>query len=556
MRRRMAWLVDPYQTTLFKVFAEGARVDEVPMPLWKDSELDSRIFPSRYDLENHFVLGEAFMKYPNSRKARRKMFRRLPYGAVPGYAPICFDTNDPLTVWSGGAQRACRVVPGDSPELKPFKSFCERKFDKWFARGLGRAVVPTFEEWLESTKNFNEERKQELRNANNENRGGVPPPSICEKVDGFCKTESYSLFKWPRWIMSRHDRFKVWFGPAVKAMEEKLYQLKWFVKHVPVSDRATVVAGLRKAGRRYYMVDFSAYESHFSPDRMEACEFVLMDCLLRDWIGKQQAKCTLSGWNRIKFRGWLHMIALVLARRMSGEMSTSAFNGIANLCLTKYIVHKKKGKVDILVEGDDSIFSTTVPISAQDYLDLGFTAKVVEIVDPWEPVPLDPNVEKGSMAFCGIFYAADGTALKEPRKFLTSFGWTHSFIHAGDKIMNMLLRAKALSAIYEAPQCPIIGAMAREALKRTHGVVIREDVWRATWKYNFGDYELPKNEVVVPEFKPSLEARSSFARVFGVSEPDQLRIEAALTGDISVVASVLPPTFDQLFYSSRYVVVG
>jgi len=207
---------------------------------------------------------------------------------------------------------------------------------------------------------------------------------------------------------------------------------------------------LKKAGRRYYMVDFSAYESHFTPMRMWACEFALMKILLKDWMHNETAQAVLSGWNALKFKNWLKMTALILARRMSGEMSPSAFNGIANLCLTKYIVHKKGGKVDILVEGDDSIFSSTVQVTPQDYEALGFTAKVVEIEDVWMPMPLTSGVEPGSMAFCGILYSTDGNALKEPRKFFQNFGWTHSFINAGPTIMNMLLRAKALSACYEA----------------------------------------------------------------------------------------------------------
>lgn len=536
--------IDPYVTRDYKIFVEGARVDEVPMPGRKSTLADFGIQ----------------VRHGRLRRPRRKMYRRLSFGAVPGYSPICFDTNDPLTVKTGCEQRVLRVNPPPvAQELAQFNAFCKKKFEKWFSKSLGQATQIGFEEWLNSLQNVNELRKFQFEQANLLNRGGPPPLSIARKVVCFIKTEFYSTFKYPRWIMSRKDQFKVLFGPIVKAMEAVVYQRPEFVKHISMADRAERVSSLNKAGRRFYIADFSSFESSFLPSVMAACEFELMRTLVPWWVWTHYCENVLAGTNRLTIQS-LFVLVYVLGRRMSGEMSTSLFNGITNLMLTKYIVHKKKGHVDILVEGDDSIFSSTVEITPKDYEDLGFTAKVVEVTSPTCPIPLDTSIEPGSIAFCGITFSNDGQAMREPRKFLQGFGWTHSFIHSGPWLLDQLLRAKALSACYESPNCPIVGVMAREALRQVGNVTIEQRVVNEIYNVHAAmGYEAGKlfGKSAVPEFNPTFETRECFAKCFGVGIETQLEVEAAIrAGDMVKVSQLIPPTFDQLFFTSRYVVAA
>lgn len=71
--------------------------------------------------------------------------------------------------------------------------------------------------------------------------------------------------------------------------------------------------------------------------------------------------------------------------------------------------------------------------------------------------------------------------------------------------MDELLRAKALSACYETPHCPVIGKIARYALERTRGVhprFVRD-----------GYHDVPMlDEFDVPKFEPTDLTRELFAR--------------------------------------------
>lgn len=541
-RATTVW-IDPFTTRDYKVFVEGARVDEVPMPGEKESLAD-------YGVK---------VRDGNLRRPRRKMYRRLPFGAVPGYSPICFDSNDPLTVRKGCEQRVLRVSPSPGRQiLHEFRLYCRAKFHKWFSQGTGCAEQLTFEEWLASLLNVNELRKFQFEQAHMRNRGGPPPPSVAKRVVCFIKTEFYSTFKFPRWIMSRKDQFKVFFGPIVKAMEKVVYTRPEFVKHMTMAERAERVHQLDGAGRVPYIADFSSFESSFIPAVMAACEFELVDALVPWWVRKEYAQNVLSGLNELTILTLLVLVHLQ-GRRMSGEMSTSLFNGVANLMLTKFIVHRKKGKVNILVEGDDSVFTTTVPVQPADYEKLGFSVKLIEVESATMPIPVDKTIESGSVAFCGIVFSRDGQAMKEPRKFLQGFGWTHSFIHAGQGLMMQLLRAKALSACFEAPNCPIIGQMARCALEKTAGVVVEERVLDEVYNPHaaVGYERSVLRSTKVPEFSPSFETRESFAAVYGITIEQQLEIESAIReGDMVRVSLALPPTFEQQFFTSRYVVVA
>jgi len=514
------------------VFAEGQRIDEIPLAPPQPAD--------------HICDGvRAVLLVPIKRRDRRRMFRRLPYCAVPGYAPICLDSNDPETVACGFKQRLARVVPPADPELlKEFSKFCSLEASK-----LPSLLPMTFEEWLENT-NYNENRKNQLREAFERNHGSPPERTRAQRISAFVKTEFYTALKHCRWIASRADCFKVFAGPAAKTVESVIYQLPWFIKHTPVPDRPAAVASLRQAGRRYYLTDFTAFESHFVPEVMTACEAVFYKHILKDWEHVDFMISILTGKN--KLRTPLGVTAELIGRRMSGEMFTSVGNGITNLMLAKFLANRQGHELYGFVEGDDGLFATEATLTQEMYRDLGFTIKIVEVDDPCRAIPLTPGVEAGSMAFCGLIFSDAGEIIKDYRKFFQGFGWTHSFITAGDRIMLQLLRAKALSTIYETPQCPIIGAMARYALGQTRDVAISKTVRSAFDEWHY----VPKDEIPIPIFNPDTTTRDLYSRVFGIPESVQLVVEQAIEqGDFDRVAQLLPAPSVSATFADRYVVV-
>lgn len=495
--------MDCYVTSR-KVYVEGARVSEINLPV-PDGKLV-------HD-------GLASIQLPAVRKERRRMFRRLNFGAVPGYAPICLDSNDPDTVKNAFNQRLFRTVPrSDYDVMQRFRNFVRN-----FVRTNIPKVRPMdFEEWLSSTS-YNDARKNELRFANEQLRGGLPTRKLASHIDTFVKTEFYPTLKHARMINSRHDAFKVWSGPRFKAIEEVIYDLPWFIKHVPVPMRPFKIMDLRKSGCHYYATDFTAFESHFIPKLMNICECELYRWCLANERDAGFLCSILMGPNRMRTR--THVFATCRGRRMSGDMCTSLGNGFTNLMLAMFLVSEKHGSMQGYVEGDDGIFASTVPLTSSDYEKMGFTIKIEEVADPC------------SASFCGLIFADGGQIVRDPYKFLQGFGWTSSFINAGSRIMDELLRAKALSCVYETPQCPIVGALARAALKRTEHVHPRfvQD----------GYHDVLPDVVDIPAFAPSMATRELFSVLYGISIQHQLLLERALSsGNMQRVASLLPPPLD------------
>jgi hypothetical protein len=203
--------------------------------------------------------------------------------------------------------------------------------------------------------------------------------------------------------------------------------------------------------------------------------------------------------------------------------------------LVKYIAHLKNGHVEGFVEGDDGIFACDFELTARDYEKLGFTIKIEEVDDP------------RAASFCGMIFSDSGEIIRDPRRFIEKFGWTLSFVSAGDKIMDELLRAKALSTVYETPQCPIVGVFAREALKHTSHVHPR---------FVRDGYSLPLPDVInIPDFNPSISTRELFESVYHVSIAEQLLMEEAVRkGDLNLVSSIMTPHSDIEDYAGKYVV--
>jgi len=203
--------------------------------------------------------------------------------------------------------------------------------------------------------------------------------------------------------------------------------------------------------------------------------------------------------------------------------------------LAKYLASKQGCELTGFVEGDDGLFATAAELRIEDYAKLGFTIKIDEIDDPC------------TASFCGMVFADSGQIVRNPVDFLACFGWTGSFISGRRELMQSLLRAKALSTVYETPQCPIVGALARKALRDTRGSVPKfvQD----------GYHVFPKDEIPLPEFCPAEDTRQLVARLYGISVATQLLIEHMIDdGDLDHIVQLLPQdrVKPYLEYSSKY----
>jgi len=438
---------------------------------------------------------------------RRRMFHALdPKLVATGKAPVHVDTNDIDTQVDGIAQRMGRIVPeGNRNRIQKLAHYV----DKWCLKYLKPLTQqPSFNDWIETNTSYTQARKDELIKCFEELNGGPPNRKQRRKINSFIKAESYPQYKHARWINSRSDHFKAWAGPWFKAIEEQVYSLKWFIKHTPVPERPMKVSSLMRDLARYFASDHTAFEAHMTPLIMQTIECRVYRFMLQNFPEVAEIiAATIAGVNHGRTRRGVTF--RLKGRRMSGDMCTSLGNGLTNLILWAFLCEENGAEWDGFVEGDDGIFAVykgTAP-TTEDYKSLGFTIKLEEGSDP------------RTMSFCGII-AADGQNIKDPIDFAANFGWSSSCVGAGEKVRHELLRAKALSAVYELPHCPVIRAIADLALDITQNSAPRF--------ISDGYHEIPRDTANVPAFSPTETTRIMFSKLFGMSSECQQYLEETI----------------------------
>lgn len=308
-----------------------------------------------------------------------------------------------------------------------------------------------FKLWLTRT-HYTDKRKEELRKVweNIPARVSMHWVRRHAKCKSFIKLESYPMYKNPRGICSRSDGVKCWIGPIIKAIEQEVYKLPEFIKHVPVPDRAKYVYGrLFKPGCKYVSTDYSSYEASFHAEIMHVCEFVMLRYMCRlnpDALRSiKMFEKVCCGKNVMVYKD---VTMAVIARRMSGEMTTSLCNGWTNLMLSTLII----GDYENQIEGDDGLVAIPVSleVSSDDFAEYGFVIKI----------EVHERIEEAS--FCGIvFDSVDLMNCADPIDELVKFGWhldVAPFLNEDKR--GELLVAKAYSLLYEYPGCPIMKSLA------------------------------------------------------------------------------------------------
>lgn len=349
-------------------------------------------------------------------------------------------------------------------ELSSFVGdYCRR-----YIKPLSADVDVSFEAWLAKTP-YPKWRKNQLQKVYNAMCEKPLDMKEVSKINSFMKKETYSEYKYPRGINSRCDEFKCLFGPWIRCIEEEIYKLPEFIKHIPVKNRAQYVTDFVEApGHCYVATDYSQYESHFTKQIMEAIEFVVYRHMTQNIETSQFEKClkVLTGINKCNYRTF---VVQLLATRMSGEMNTSLGNGVSNFFVTKFVMWKRgytMEEIRTVVEGDDGLTRArrdNLP-TADDFAKLGFTIKI-EVFD-----------QISDASFCGlIFDPDDKQVVTDPKDVLINFYWLDALKYgkASSKKILGLMRCKALSALYQYPGCPVVKAMAKHMLKMTEHVKVR-----------------------------------------------------------------------------------
>jgi len=385
----------------------------------------------------------------------------------------------------------------------------------------------TFENWV-STINQPEWRKEELRSVYNSTYVNKKPVEILKdnvnkcniklkEVKAFIKDEFLTEYKYPRSIFARCDAFKVIAGPLFSAIEKKVFCKPWFIKYVPVMERpaafAECFAGLSGPASQ---TDFTSYEAAFDSPMMEL-EGWFYSYMTSKLDPENRALMaivteTLAGVNDVRYKFFR---AFILARRMSGEMNTSLGNGLINLMLHWFLCDENGTTFNGKVEGDDGLFMhrdpSKAPTAAQ-YAALGFDIKLVKY-------------ERSSEAsFCGMVYAPEEMInITDPYYVLSTFGWCDKkYNFSSRKKKMMLLRAKALSMIYQYPGCPILSSLACKLLEFTKSITITQqyidtlDSYKREQMLSILSMAKKRSLEEVMAIKPGVYTRDLMYRLYGI----------------------------------------
>lgn len=471
---------------------------------------------------------------------------------VEGFCQPHADPHDPMTTLAGVAKRfAIKPPPVDPTMLRKFKAFVARWIKKNM-RALPQDSDTSVKTWLDSTS-YPDHRKVELLEKWTRINGHLDPKKHY-KVKSFMKDETYPEYKHARGINSRSDEFKCKVGPIFRLIEKELFAKKWFIKKIPVHLRPEyIMERLYTVGAKYVATDYTAFESLFVKEIMEACEFQLYDYMTAELPEHDQfmqvMHGVLAGENICDFK---HFTVRLEATRMSGEMCTSLGNGFSNLMFMLFMAeHVGCRKVRGVVEGDDGLFSMIgTPPTSQDFSLLGLIIKM----------DIQDYIETAS--FCGlVFDTEDLINVTDPRDVLATFGWgSATYANSKTSKLKTLLRCKALSIAHQYPGCPILGELAQYALRVTRSHDTRKIIRH--WKNTYEREQLLeaqanwKNARLYRE--PPLRTRLLVEKLYGISISQQLNIELYLRTktdlghlEAATISMVMPKVWGE--YWNEYV---
>lgn len=376
------------------------------------------------------------------------------------------------------------------------------------------------------------------------------------KVQSHGKDETYPEFKHMRWINSRTDNWKFFFGPFIKFAEKRFYELPYFIKGVPEDEKIDFVLNrLQHPGVRYFESDFTSFEASVTPLIMRATSGQLYAHMFKavPWAYDIIRKYTtvMSGLNICRSR---NVTVKVEANRMSGEVDTSFTNVFVQLMLMLFAMENSGTQNHgLLLEGDDGLFAFKgPPPSTEIFAELGFRVKY-KIVE-----------RLSDASFCGLhFDPVDKVRVPDIRKVCLNLAWSkQKNWPVRQNYRDALLRAKALSFMHLYNGVPVVTALCQWVIRDTADVDFQALMDRTAL---FDQYEAElikestRNSKNGPDPRPVGHNTRRLVARQGIPIRTQLNCEAFLSKKRGL-APIDDPLFDWLIdkghvkeYSQRYI---
>lgn len=428
------------------------------------------------------------------------------------------DQYDTATTLAGILKRAASKHPDPDPEkLQRLRVFVKNWLEKNLVP-LSPDSDTSVERWLEHC-NYPAWRKEELKRKHDAIVDRLS--KSLWKAKCFIKDETYPIPKHARAIYSRTDEYKTIVGPIFKLIEEQVYKLPQFIKHIPVANRPQYIVNYLNTRGKAAATDYTSFESLFIPEIMQAVEMQLYLYMSQYLDRFAEFEFHLQALTEDQDCVFRDITVELPSCRLSGDMCTSLGNGFSNLMFALFVL-EEEGCTDvrIVVEGDDGLMTYNGPrVDADKFAQLGLTIKLQD----------HDRIETAS--FCGIIFDEEELInIDDPRDAIATLGWgSAQYSLAKRSKKRSLLRCKSLSLAHQYPGCPIISELAHYGLRVTRGHDIRHlgANTRNTW-YRDQLLAAIKDEKNIPKKEPGPRSRALVEEMYGIKIEWQLKIEEYL----------------------------
>lgn len=477
------------------------------------------LYGFRCDDINHIIVNRESIIKKILLKNHEEIYERdIVSTSLPIHFKACsikLSLNDLATQITGLRHRIGGRVPTlNFTYLRHFEKFVARELEEYF-EPLPYDTDVSVEYYLEHV-NLPRHKKDKMLKEYRQYLANDRKVSVND-IKAHFKEEFYPTYKHIRGIFARHDTVKMLFGPVVHAMEQFVFKLPYFAKKIQGSKKAEkILSEFDLICQLIFGTDFESWESSVNEHIIRVVEIQAYKFLLKNI---PEGKEFISDYSQIMCYNEIQSRDLKLsikARRMSGEMTTSLGNGLINYMLLKYCLHLNNATGKVLIEGDDGLTVTNKDLDTSCFKELGFVCKLQKFTDVRES------------SFCGMIFSKPGHVIRDAFKALSKFGWcTRKYNNASFKTRMGLMRAKALSMVYENPHCPILRPFADRVCDLTRNYKAIFDTGNDTYHKNIFDKIKSFNDL--PKADICKESRELYEHLFGIDINTQYFIESILS---------------------------
>lgn len=251
------------------------------------------------------------------------------------------------------------------------------------------------------------------------NEGG----KVVANVRPFTKIEKMTTKKYkpPRMIQARSISFNIEYGKFIKPIEHYLFKRSKHRHHFGKGNYDEIARRIAKLKKKYAYcteLDHDSFDAHITTEMLGITHKYYLACHFLNKLLRKLCKKTLNNKCKTREGDWYK----VFGTRMSGDVDTSLGNSLINYAILKQLLLELGIEGDVIVNGDDSIIFTNVPIDIKRAIKIlrkyNMNSKMKESV---------LNIHQVDFCQSRFVYRSDGTPtmMMDPKRLYSKFGMTY-----------------------------------------------------------------------------------------------------------------------------------